>query len=212
MSHKTTVAIADDHPIFREGVRRLLLQNATLDFVGEAGDGEAAVRLADEKKPDVMLLDFTLPGYSGLEVLRRMHEAGSRTKVLFLTAGMDRAEVLQALELGARGVVMKDAAAELLGKAITCILAGEYWIGREVVADWFEYSHRQRPPRLTLTERERDITDQILTGKTNREIGAELGISEETVKRHIRNIYDKLGVSNRMELALYISSGKLEKS
>jgi two-component system nitrate/nitrite response regulator NarL len=164
-----------------------------------------------ETKPDVMLLDYALPGYSGVEVLRRMHDAGSPTRVLFLTAGMDRAEVLQALELGARGVVLKDAAAELLGKAIACILAGEYWIGREVVADWFEYSHRQRAPRLTLTQREHDITDQVLTGKTNREIGAALGISEETVKRHIRNIYDKLGVSNRMELALYISSGKLEQ-
>jgi DNA-binding NarL/FixJ family response regulator len=127
------------------------------------------------------------------------------TKVLFLTAGMDRQYILEALRLGARGVLTKDADAKLLGKAIRCVLAGEYWIGRDMVADWLDYSRRQTKPDHTLTVREREIANQVLSGKTNREIAGALAISGETVKRHIRNIYDKCGVSSRMELAIYLT-------
>ena len=206
---KITIVFADDHPIFRDGLRRVLLENDSLQLVGEATDGESAVHVAVEKKPALMLLDFSLPGFSGIEVLRRLREAGSQTKVLLLTAGMNRMQTLAALELGARGVLTKDAAAELLSKAIRCVVAGEYWIGRDIVADWLDFSRHQTAPKHTLTVREREVINQALAGKTNHEIANTLGISDETVKRHIRNIYDKCGVSNRMELALYVAGGNL---
>jgi DNA-binding NarL/FixJ family response regulator len=202
---KTTVVIADDHPMFREAVHRVLLACDHLEVVGEAGDGESSVREVLEKKPDLMLLDFHLPDFSGIEVLRMLREAGVQTRVLFLTVGMDRQHILEALQLGARGVLTKDADAELLRKAIRCVLAGEYWIGRDVVADWLDYSRRQTNPTQPLTVREREIVNQVLTGKTNREIAETLAISDETVKRHIRNIYDKCGVSSRMELAMHFT-------
>lgn len=202
---KTTVVISDDHPMFRDGIRRAITATNNLELVGEACDGESSVREALDKRPDLMLLDFNLPDFSGIEVLRRLREAGASTRVLFVTAGMGRHEILEALQLGARGVLTKDAAAELLAKAIRCVLAGEYWIGRDVVADWLDYSRRQTDPTQPLTVREREIINQVLTGKTNREIAYALAISDETVKRHIRNIYDKCGVSSRVELAMYVT-------
>lgn len=202
---KTTVVISDDHPMFRDGIRRAITAANNLELVGEACDGESSVREALDKRPDLMLLDFNLPDFSGIEVLRRLREAGASTRVLFVTAGMGRHEILEALQLGARGVLTKDAAAELLAKAIRCVLAGEYWIGRDVVADWLDYSRRQTDPTQPLTVREREIINQVLTGKTNREIAYALAISDETVKRHIRNIYDKCGVSSRVELAMYVT-------
>jgi DNA-binding NarL/FixJ family response regulator len=202
---KTRVVISDNHPLFRFAIRAVLMTDHSLDLVGEASDGESSVREALTKTPGLMLLAFHLPDFSGIEVLRRLREADAQTKVLFFTAGMDRQQILEALQLGARGVLTKDASPELLGKAIRCVLAGEYWIRRDVMAEWVDNSRRKTTPAQTLTVREREIVSQLLTGKTNHEIAGELAISDETVKFHIRNIYDKCGVSSRMELAMYFN-------
>jgi len=204
------VLIVDDHPVFRDGLRRALQDDAEFFVLGEASNGEDATRLASEIQADVILLDFALPDFSGLEVLRRLREGKLKTHVVLITAAIERQQIMEALQLGARGVVMKDAGMDVIKKCIHAILAGEYWIGREVMADWVQYL-KNDVPRATVTSREREIIDRVLKGLTNRDIGRVLGISEQTVKRHISNIYDKLGVSNRMELALYITSGKLHQ-
>ncbi len=204
----TPVLIVDDHPIFRDGVRRSLFDADDFMVIGEARDGESAVALTARLQPGLILLDLNLPDISGLEVLRRLKDANTDARVLILTANIDRTQTNEALRLGARGVVLKDSGAEVLLKCMRAIMAGEYWVGRELLADFVDYLKRQTPGS-TVTARERQIVESILAGMSNREIGDKLGISEETVKRHIRNIYDKLGVSNRMELALYVSAGKL---
>jgi two-component system nitrate/nitrite response regulator NarL len=212
MSHdpeSKTVLIVDDHPIFRDGLRRAFQDCTDFTVVGEAENGETAVELACELRPSIMLLDFALPDFSALEVLHRMKELGVATRTILLTADIDRQQITEALHLGARGVIMKDAGVEVLFKSMYAVLAGEYWIGRELMADWVEYLKTDRP-RASITRREREVITRILEGLSNREIASALGISDETVKRHISNIYDKLGVSNRMEMALYITSGKLK--
>jgi two-component system, NarL family, nitrate/nitrite response regulator NarL len=212
MPERISIVIADDHPMFRDGVRRTLEDVADFHVTGETADGIEALRLVAQKEPDLLLLDIALPDVSGVEVLRRLREAGSATRTLLLTAAVSRPQLLQCLELGARGVVMKEAAGELLAKAIRTVAKGEFWIGREAVSDWEGYQKRHRVlPRQTLTAREHEIIAKVLQGYTNRETGQELKISEETVKSHLSSIFRKLGVSNRMELALYVSSGKLDQ-
>jgi DNA-binding NarL/FixJ family response regulator len=203
---KATVVISDSHPMFRNAIRAALVDGQFVEVVGEACNGETSIREALTKKPDLMVLAFHLPDLSGIDVLRRLREAGSLTKVLFFTAGMTRQQTLEALQLGARGVLTKDAPAELFAKAIRCVLAGEYWIRRDLMAAWLDSSYHKTSQALPLTAREREIANEVLTGKTNREIAGTLTISDETVKRHIRNIYDKCGVSSRVELAMYITS------
>lgn len=202
------ILIVDDHPIFRDGLRRALQENPMFRVVGDASAGHMAVELACQLHPRIIILDFALPDFSGLEVLRRLRERGARASAILLTASIEREQIREALQLGARGVVLKDAGTDVLTRCIHAVLAGEYWIGRDVMADWVQYL-RNSSPRASITPREREVVERILQGLSNKEIASALGISEETVKRHISNIYDKLGVSSRMELALYVSSGKL---
>jgi two-component system nitrate/nitrite response regulator NarL len=208
------VAIADDHPILREGLRRLLEDEGGFEVVGQAADGQEAVRLARDARPDVLLLDLAMPRASGLDALRELSASGGGPKVLLLTVAIDDAQVVEALELGARGVVLKEAATELLFKAIRSVVAGQYWVGRDTVTDIVRHLReraaavaRRRPsPAQRLTAREREIVAAVAAGDSNRQIAARLGLAEDTVKHHITNIFDKLGVSNRAELAAYAAS------
>ena len=207
---KATVVISDSHPMCRNAIRAALNADPCIEIVSEAFDGASSIREVLTQKPDLMVLAFHLPDFSGIEVLRRLREAGSQTKVLFFTAGMSRTQTLEALQLGARGILTKDASAELFAKAIRCVVAGEYWIRRDLMAQWLDSSRHRKKHAQPLTVREREVTNQVLTGKTNREIADTLAISDETVKRHLKNIYDKCGVSSRVELAMYITSRTVE--
>ena len=208
------VLIADDHPILREGLRRLLEDDGGFEVVGQASDGLEAVRLAREVRPDVLLLDLAMPRASGLDALRELSPSGAGPRVLLLTVAIDDAQVVEALELGARGVVMKEAATELLFKAIRSVVAGQYWVGRDVVTDIVRHlreramaAARRRPsPAERLTGRERGIVALVAAGASNREVAQKLSLAEDTVKHHISNIFDKLGVSNRAEMAAYAAS------
>ena len=208
------VVIADDHPILREGLRRLLEDDGGFEVVGQASDGLEAVRLARDRQPDVLLLDLAMPRASGLDALRELSAAGQGPRVLLLTVAIDDAQVVEALELGARGVVLKEAATELLFKAIRSVVAGQYWVGRDLVTDIVRHlreraaaSARRRPaPAQRLTAREREIVAMVAEGSSNRELASRLGLAEDTVKHHISNIFDKLGVSNRAELGAYAAS------
>jgi DNA-binding NarL/FixJ family response regulator len=193
-TQQVRLVIADDHPIFRDGLRRLLEAEADLKVMGEASDGAEAVKLARQLKPDILLLDLSMPKHPGL-----------------LTAAAEKSQIVEALQLGARGVVLKDSATQLLLKAIQTVMAGEYWVGRESVSNLVQYlrtlmqsSHDEaRQKKFGLTPRELEIVSAVVAGYSNKEIAEYFKISEDTVKHHLSNIFDKLGVSTRLELALF---------
>jgi len=138
------IVIADDHPIFRDGLRRLLEAEPGLKVIGEASDGSDAVKLARQLKPDVMLLDLAMPRQPGLEALRDLSTGGANgVKVILLTAAAEKHQIVEALQLGARGVVLKDSATQLLLKSIHTVMAGEYWVGREAVSNLVQYLRMQ---------------------------------------------------------------------
>src|SRR3954462_3592293 len=211
------LVIADDHPIFREGLRRLIEIEERFALVGEAPDGETAVRLVRGLQPDVLLLDLQMQGLDGLRVLAELAAAPGPTRVVLLTAAIEREQILEAVHLGVRGVLLKDAATPLLYKCIERVLAGEYWLGRDTVAA-LVWSGRQPTPASTdrvrslLTARERDIVLAVVDGASNKEIAAEFGVSPQTVKNHLSAIFDKLGVSSRLELALYAMTHGITRS
>ena len=206
------LVIADDHPIFRDGLRRLLEAESDLKVMGEASDGAEAVKLARQIKPDILLLDLAMPKHPGLEALRDLSTgAASPVRVILLTAAAEKSQIVEALQLGARGVVLKDSATQLLLKAIHTVMSGEYWVGRESVSNLVQYlrtlmqssSDEARQKKFGLTPRELEIVSAVVAGYSNKEIAEYFKISEDTVKHHLSNIFDKLGVSTRLELALF---------
>jgi two-component system, NarL family, nitrate/nitrite response regulator NarL len=205
------IVVADDHEIFRDGLRRLVESEPNLEVVGEAADASAAVTLTRELNPDILLLDVAMPRASGLDALRELADTLGETRVILLTAAIDRADLIRALQLGARGLVLKESATAVLMKAIQKVMAGHYWVGRETVSDLMAVlrtltteSARSVPAaNFGLTDRELQITALVVTAAGNKEIADKLGISEKTVKRHMSNIFDKVGVSSRTELALF---------
>lgn len=213
------ILIADDHLLFRAGLRRLLEAEPGFAVVGEATDGEETVRRVRELAPDILLLDLAMPGVPGLEALRQLDECASPVRTILLTAAIDKEEMVKALQLGARGVVMKESAIDLLFRAIRSVSAGEYWVGRERVSDLVKTLRATVAPAATerkktfgLTPRELEITATIAAGYSNKEVAQKLTISEDTVKHHLSNIFDKTGVSSRLELALFAVNHQLDES
>jgi two-component system nitrate/nitrite response regulator NarL len=211
-SQPVRIVIADDHPIFRDGLRRLLEAEQDLKVLGEASDGAEAVKMARQLKPDILLLDLSMPKHPGLEALRELSMgSGSPVRVILLTAAAEKNQIVEALQLGARGVVLKDSATQLLLKAIHTVMSGEYWVGRESVSNLVQYlrtlvqssSDEARQKKFGLTPRELEIVAAVVAGYSNKEIAEYFKISEDTVKHHLSNIFDKLGVSTRLELALF---------
>ena len=211
------VLIADDHAIFRDGLRKLLSPADNISIVGEAQDGVECIELLAKLKPDVLLLDLRMPRKDGLGVLEEVNFDNLPTRVIILTATEDDRDVIRAMRLGARGVVLKQSASELLTKSIHKVADGEIWLDNHLTAEVitaFKKSSEsgQRREKPFLSAREREIVQLVAQGFRNREIGEKLFISEQTVKNHIHNIFDKIGVSDRLELALYaIHHGLIEE-
>src|SRR5216684_895137 len=210
-SQTVRILIADDHPIFRDGLKRLLESERDFKVVGEACDGVEAVNMVRQLKPEILLLDLAMPRRPGLEALRDMSTDAAPVRVILLTAAAEKEQIVEALQLGARGVVLKDSATQILLKSIRAVMNGEYWVGRESVSNLVQYlrgligsaSNTARQRRYGLTPRELEIVSAVVAGYANKEIAEHFKISEDTVKHHLSNIFDKIGVSTRLELALF---------
>jgi two-component system, NarL family, nitrate/nitrite response regulator NarL len=204
------VVIADDHPIFLAGLRKLLETDPDVAVVGEATGGREAIALVGSLHPDVVLLDVAMPHVNGLDVLRELASEISRLRVVLLTASIDPADMMVALRLGAAGILMKTAATELLFKCLRAVTSGEYWIGRDTVASLVDALAKLQAPvpeserrPFGLTPRELEVLALVATGASNKHIALQLGLSEETVKHHVTRIFEKTGQSSRVELALF---------
>jgi DNA-binding NarL/FixJ family response regulator len=199
-NHLIRIVIADDHAIFRDVLRRLLVSEKDFKVVAEASDGHEAVALARQHKPDVLLLDLAMPKVPGMEALRELAHGKDPVYTIVLTAEIDPSQVANALRLGARGIVLKASPPELLLKGIRSVSEGEYWVNGQLFANAARFS-QEETFQPSLTSRELEIISAIRAGNSNKEIASKLSISEETVKRHLSNIFAKVGVSSRLELA-----------
>lgn len=188
------LVIVDDHPIVRDGLRGMLADDARFDVVGEAADGAHAVDLARALEPDVVLMDLRMPGTDGITAIRRMAQLGLPARVLVLTTYASRSEVLPAVEAGATGYLLKDAPVAELVRAIEAAAVGESVLS-PAAATILMGSVRDPDPGLS--ERELEVLRLIADGRTNREVAAQLFVSEATVKSHLLHIYGKLGVNDR---------------
>jgi len=219
---KIRIAIADDHPIFRDGLRRLLLLEDDLEVVGQVEDGLQVTALLKECDPDILLLDLNMPGLGGLAALETMQAKASRTRVILLTASDNREDFMQALKLGSGGIVLKQAATDLLISSIRRVHAGELCMDSNTTAAVIRgfvaqeaTPQPQTPPttvqsqreRYSLSPREREIVHLVTQGFKNKDIAQKISISEQTVKNHLHNIFDKLQVTDRLELALCVVAG-----
>ena len=210
------VLIADGHPIVLEGLRSVLGHQPTLQVVGEASDGMEAIEKTVSLDPDVVLMDLKLPRVDGLTVLRSIQARAGRSKVILFSSSENKEEFVEAMKLGCSGIVSKDSSITLIEKSIQKVFAGEIWLDSNTTAavirqfaspSDFPAVHagngKTTRERAQLSQREREIIILIAQGYKNKEIAEKMFITEQTVKNHLHNVFDKLGVSDRLELALY---------
>ena len=216
MNSRIRIVVADDHPIFRDGLCKLLALEEDFEVVAQASDGRQVLEILQQFEPDILLLDLKMPGLDGLATLQRLQVAKNKTRVIVLTASDDKNEFVQAMKLGTSGIVLKQTATELLIKSIRKVHAGEIWLDSHttaaVIRQFVAADDTPQPPasapgrdreRSPLSQREREIVALVAQGFKNKEMAEKMFISEQTVKNHLHNIFDKLGVSDRLELALY---------
>jgi DNA-binding NarL/FixJ family response regulator len=217
VTSRIRIVVADDHPIFRDGLCKLLALEDDFQVVAQAQDGRQVLEVLQQHEPDILLLDLKMPGLDGLATLQRIQAARGKTRVIVLTASDDKNEFVQAMKLGTSGIVLKQTATDMLIKSIRKVHAGEIWLDSHTTAAVIRQfvanedvpqmpsapavsRERERSP---LSQREREIVALVAQGFKNKEMAEKMFISEQTVKNHLHNIFDKLGVSDRLELALY---------
>jgi two-component system nitrate/nitrite response regulator NarL len=217
------VLLADDDAGFRSALRRQLEQEGDITVVSEADSPDAAAEACGSVRPHVMLLEVAMGGGRGVELLERLRPLALGVRVLLLTGAMSRPELLRALQLGAYGLVLKTTPAAMLVKSIRRVHAGEFWVGRDMVADLVRALAASdaanpaapvlRAPRaFALTPRELQIVGGVAAGFTNRQMAEKFGLAEDTVKHYLTSIFDKTGVANRLELALFAIHHRLTQS
>lgn len=217
MSDKIQLVIVDDHPLFRDGVIQTLKTDPDIEIVGQAMTASEAIRLTGELLPDLVLLDITIPG-GGLNAARTIAATWPVTKIVMLTASEAEEDVLAALKAGARGYILKGVAGHELIRIVKDVYAGEAYVTPTLAASLLSEMQGGRPgqkpaanPLDELTERERQILEQVAQGLSNKEIAQQLFLSEKTIKHYMTNILQKLQVRNRVEAALLAQSGGLKK-
>jgi DNA-binding NarL/FixJ family response regulator len=216
MERPIRIVVADDHPVVCIGVRNMLTEKDGFEVVGDASDGDEAITQTLELEPDILLLDVLMPRLPGLEAMRAIMNGTPTVKILLLTSTITTQQIIEALHIGARGIVLKDALAGHLQTAIRTVIGGDYWIGGKRVVNLVSALHdlmqqAALPQRQTygLTPRELEVVGAIVEGCSNRDIAKQFSLSEETVKRHLSNVFDKTGVSTRLELALFAIAHQL---
>jgi DNA-binding NarL/FixJ family response regulator len=199
----TNVILADDHPIVRAGIRNLLEQAPDIVVIGEASDGKEALRMVEELKPDVLLLDMEMPGISGAEVAHELMASGSTVHILALSAHDDKEYIQELLANGASGYLVKEEVPNAIVEAVRGVSRGERgWLSRRIAAKMSAWMQEGEQDRKGLTTREVEVLQAVVAGKTNQEIGLALGISEKTVEKHLEGVFSKLQVASRVEAAV----------
>jgi DNA-binding NarL/FixJ family response regulator len=196
------VVIADDHRVVRVGLEQLLQTFDDVEFLGAGGGGEEAVALCAEHRPDVLLLDLSMPDVDGIEVTKRLRDASPDTRVVVFTSFSDRERIVQALDAGAVGYLLKDAEPEELHAAVQAASRGEAPITPRAAAALLA-DRRERPAEVALTAREREVLALVVEGFANKQIARRMGISEKTVKGHLTNLFQRIGVADRTQAALW---------
>jgi len=215
------VLIASGLTLFREGLRGLL-EGGGFEVVGETADGRAVVALAAQTQTDIILLDLAMPQQTGLDILRQLSQSDVPARTLLLTHSVDRQQIVQALKLGANGMISLDSTTERLFDGIRSLMAGHYWVESEQLSDLIgmirednrmrddnRMDEISRPKDFGLTPREREVVALVVAGYSNPEMAQRFSISQQTVKHHVSKVFDKLGVSNRLELALFAVNHRL---
>jgi len=200
------VVLVDDHPIVLHGLQQLFERHVDFEVVSCCPDGSSALNAVGKYHPDVVVMDLRMPGLSGIDVLRELSAARSRCRSVLLTAVVRGDEVTEAVKLGARGIVLKESSPDVLIDCVRRVHRGEQWLDREAVTRAFQHvldrADAEREAGETLTAREIEIVRMVAQGLRNRSIADRLCISEGTVKVHLHNVYEKLGVDGRLELVL----------
>jgi len=203
MTDVIRVLVTDDHAIVREGITLVLETVEGMDVVGEAADGQEAVELTAELQPDVVLMDLHMPGMDGLTAIQHLQTKHPQVAIVILTTYNEDELMLKGLQAGARGYLLKDMDRETLVRSITAAAGGETLLQPEILSRALSHAEAQREPRPSLpldtdlTDRELEVLHGVARGERNKEIAYRLGISERTVKAHLTNIYNKLGVDSR---------------
>src|SRR5438105_11498689 len=203
MSEQIRVVVADDHPLFREGVVTSLHSMEDMVVVGQAADADEAVRVVREELPDLALLDVTMPG-GGIDAARRIAAACPATRIVMLTVSENEDDLLEAMKAGASGYALKGVSARELGSVVRSVSAGEVYVAPSLAFGLLREMSRPRPsdPLAELSSRERQVLELVAGGLSNQEIGLKLGLAEKTIKHYMTNILTKLQVRSRVEAAL----------
>jgi len=205
------VLIADDSPLFRRGIYVVLSTEESIDVVGEAENGEEAISKAEEFAPDVVLMDVRMPKVNGIEAARAIRDSSPSTKIIMLTVSDEDDDLYEAIKAGANSYLLKEVSVEEVPEAIRAVVQGQSLISPSMASKLLnEYTslarraeEKQQFPTPALTQRELEVLKLVAKGQSNREIGEELYISENTVKNHVRNILEKLHLHSRMEAVIY---------
>lgn len=198
------VLMADDHPFIMSGVEAVL-RDAGYEVVGKTADGAAFLEALAATRPDILMLDVHMPGRDGIDVLLTLRSRGETRPIILLTANLDDQRLLDAIKAGVNGIVLKEGAEATLVECLRCVVSGKRWIDKELLERALNVTldgSGQSDPLKALTTREKAISALVAQGMRNRDIASELGLTEGTVKVYLHNIYGKLAIENRTELAV----------
>jgi len=201
LSDRIRVVLADDHPVVRDGLAAIVNQQDDMEVVGEAGDGEEAIALYEQHRPDVMVLDLRMPRRDGVAVVQRVLEINPKANILIMTTYDGDEDIFQCLSQGAKGYLLKDAPRQEILSAIRAVSEDRPYTSSTVAAKAL-----QRMAKPSLTQRELDVLQLVAEGRSNKDIARRLSITEGTAKLHLHHIYEKLGLDGRMALAHYLQS------